>query len=74
MLQLDPEDPRYKQLQAAVMLRVMAAMVKQAGGELIVTERDLIDTTFERLSFELLPDGSARLYLRPDTRPLGKPQ
>lgn len=59
---------------AAVIMRVMAAMVKRAGGELIITEQDLIDTTFKRLALERLPDGSTRLYLRPDLEPRGTPQ
>lgn len=58
-----------EQFQAAVIMRMMAAMVKRAGGELIVTEQDLIETTFERLAVERLPDGSTRLYLRADLQP-----
>ncbi|WP_374470312.1 hypothetical protein [Phenylobacterium sp.] len=63
-----------EQLLAAIMLRMMAAMVKRAGGELVVTEQDLIETTFERLAREMLSDGSARLYLQPDLEPRGTAQ
>lgn len=68
------EDELGEAFKASVVMRMMAAMLKRAGGELIVTEQDLVDTTFERLAFERLPDGSGRLYLRPDLSPIGKPQ
>lgn len=68
------QDERFDGLQAAVIMRFMAAMVLKAGGELIVTEQDLIATTFERLALEMRPDGSARLYLRPDLGTTGRPQ
>lgn len=65
------DDEYAEGLRDAVIFRMMAAMVKRAGGELIVTEQDLIETTFKRLALEMLPDGSARLYLRPDLEPSG---
>jgi hypothetical protein len=67
-------DEREEQMYAAVIMRVMAAMVKNAGGELIVTEADLIETTFMRLALEMLADGSARMYLRQDEEPRGTAQ
>lgn len=63
---IEAGDERDEQLYAAVIMRVMAAMVKKAGGELIVTEADLVDTTFKRLALEVLPSGAARMYLRDD--------
>lgn len=71
---IEDGDERDEQLYAAVIMRVMAAMVKNAGGELIVTEADLIDTTFKRLALEILPNGAARMYLRDDDGAEGTPQ
>lgn len=68
------DDEREEQIYAAVIMRMMTAMVKRAGGELVITMEDLIDTTFKRLALEMLPDGSARLHLRDDDEPRGTRQ